>query len=41
VLAFVRDNDIGDLWKIKWVEEADTCDLEHAELIKGLKAWDR
>mmetsp|Transcript_7604 Transcript_7604/g.15292 ORF Transcript_7604/g.15292 Transcript_7604/m.15292 type:complete len:1242 (+) Transcript_7604:218-3943(+) len=41
VLAFVRDSDIGDLWKIKWIDETDTCDLEHAELMKGLKAWDR
>ena len=41
VLAFVRDSDIGDLWKIKWTDEADTCDMEHSELMKGLKAWDR
>ncbi|GMH96980.1 hypothetical protein TrVE_jg4547 [Triparma verrucosa] len=41
VVAFVRDDEIGDLWKVKWVNEIDTCDLEHSELIKGLKAWDR
>ena len=41
VLAFIRDADIGDLWKIKWVDEADTCDLEHGELMKGLRAWDK
>lgn len=41
VVAFVRDDEIGDLWKVKWVNEIDTCDLEHSELVKGLKAWDR
>ncbi|GMI01708.1 hypothetical protein TrLO_g11128 [Triparma laevis f. longispina] len=41
VVAFVRDDEIGDLWKVKWVNEIDTCDLEHSELVKGLKSWDR
>ncbi len=41
VIAFVRDEDIGDLWKCMWVEDHDTFDLEADELQEGMKKWER
>eukprot|EP00550_Attheya_septentrionalis_P002697 CAMPEP_0198291514 /NCGR_PEP_ID=MMETSP1449-20131203/9020_1 /TAXON_ID=420275 /ORGANISM="Attheya septentrionalis, Strain CCMP2084" /LENGTH=1292 /DNA_ID=CAMNT_0043990167 /DNA_START=337 /DNA_END=4215 /DNA_ORIENTATION=+ len=39
VIAFVRDEDIGDLWKAIWLEDLDTFDLEADELQEGMKKW--
>uniref|UniRef100_A0A7S4IKF4 histone deacetylase n=1 Tax=Odontella aurita TaxID=265563 RepID=A0A7S4IKF4_9STRA len=41
VIAFVRDDEIGDLWKAIWLEDHDTFDLEADELQEALKKWDR
>lgn len=41
VIAFVRDEDIGDLWKCLWTEDLDTFDLEADELQEGMKKWER
>jgi len=41
VIAFVRDEDIGDLWKCFWIEDHDTFDLEADELQEGMKKWDK
>lgn len=41
VLAFVYDPEIGDLWKVAWVEEGEltTFDLEAEELREARKKW--
>eukprot|EP00978_Attheya_sp_CCMP212_P030461 scaffold112084_cov63-Attheya_sp.AAC.4 len=39
VIAFVRDEDIGDLWKAIWLEDLDTFDLEADELQEGMRKW--
>ena len=39
IIAYIRDDEIGDLWKLKWVNDLETCDLEHKELLKAMKAW--
>lgn len=41
VIAFVRDEDIGDLWKCLWIEDQDTFDLEADELQEGMKKWEK
>jgi hypothetical protein len=41
VLAFVHDDDIGDLWKAIWVEDLLTFDLEHEELEESRKRYER
>ena len=41
VIAFVRDEDIGDLWKCFWIEDQDTFDLEADELQEGMKKWEK
>ena len=41
VIAFVRDDGLGDLWKCIWVEDLDTFDLEADELQEGIKRWER
>ena len=41
VIAFVRDEEIGDLWKAMWIEDHDTFDLEADELQDALKKWER
>ena len=41
VLAFVHDDDIGDLWKAIWVEDLATFDLEHEELEESRKRYER
>jgi hypothetical protein len=41
VIAFVRDEDIGDLWKAMWLEDNDTFDLEADELQEALQKWER
>lgn len=41
VIAFVHDNDIGDLWKAMWLEELDTFDLEVEELEDAKKRFER
>ncbi|GMI14694.1 hypothetical protein TrVE_jg1572 [Triparma verrucosa] len=41
VIAFITDEEIGDLWKVKWVNWNSSCDLDRGELIEGLKAWDK
>jgi hypothetical protein len=39
VIAFVRDDDIGDLWKAMWFEDLDTFDLEADEVQEGMRKW--
>lgn len=41
VLAFVYDPEIGDLWKVAWIEEGEltTFDLEAEEIQEGRKKW--
>ncbi len=41
VIAFVRDEDLGDLWKCIWIEDHDTFDLEADELMEGMKKWEK
>eukprot|EP00559_Dactyliosolen_fragilissimus_P003919 CAMPEP_0184855834 /NCGR_PEP_ID=MMETSP0580-20130426/973_1 /TAXON_ID=1118495 /ORGANISM="Dactyliosolen fragilissimus" /LENGTH=1326 /DNA_ID=CAMNT_0027350471 /DNA_START=326 /DNA_END=4306 /DNA_ORIENTATION=- len=41
IIAYVRDEEIGDLWKAMWFEDSDTFDLEADELQDALKKWDR
>uniref|UniRef100_A0A7S3LBJ3 histone deacetylase n=2 Tax=Amphora coffeiformis TaxID=265554 RepID=A0A7S3LBJ3_9STRA len=43
VLAFVYDPEIGDLWKVAWIEhgELTTFDLEAEELQEARKKWIR
>lgn len=41
VIAFVKDEDIGDLWKCLWIEDLDTFDLEADELLEGMKRWEK
>ena len=41
IIAFVRDDGLGDLWKCMWVEDFDTFDLEADELQEGIKRWER
>lgn len=41
IIAFVRDEDIGDLWKCLWIDDLETFDLESDELQEGMKKWER
>lgn len=41
VIAFMRDDDLGALWKCMWIEDLDTFDLEAGELQEGIKKWER
>lgn len=41
VIAYVHDNDIGDLWKAMWLEELDTFDLEAEELEDAKRRFER
>ena len=41
VISFVRDEELGDLWKCLWLEDHDTFDLEADELQEGMKKWER
>lgn len=41
VIAYVHDNDLGDLWKAMWLEDLDTFDLEAEELQRAQKKWNR
>ena len=39
VIAFVKDEEIGDLWKAMWVEDLETFDLEADELQDAAKKY--
>ena len=41
VIAYVHDEDLGDLWKAVWMEDLDTFDLEADELQGALKKWEK
>jgi len=41
IIAFVRDDEIGDLWKAMWFEDKDTFDLEADEIQEGMQRWER
>lgn len=41
VIAYVHDNDMGDLWKAMWLEELDTFDLEAEELEDARRRFER
>jgi hypothetical protein len=43
VLAYVYDSDIGDLWRVAWIEDdtLTTFDLEIEELREARKKWER
>jgi len=41
VIAFVRDEDSGDLWRCLWIEDLDTFDLEADELQEGMAKWEK
>jgi len=41
IIAYVRDEEIGDLWKALWLEDNETFDLEADELQEALKKWER
>jgi hypothetical protein len=41
VIAFVHDNDIGDLWKGMWIEDLKPFDLEPEELANSRKKYER
>lgn len=40
IIAYVRDEEIGDLWKAMWVEDHETFDLEADELQEAIKKWE-
>jgi len=40
VIAFVRDEDIGDLWKAMWLEDLETFDLEADEMQDAIKKYE-
>merc|ERR1712161_123725 len=40
IIAFVRDDEIGDLWKAMWFEDKDTFDLEADEIQEGMQRWE-
>ena len=37
IIAYVHDEDLGDLWKAMWLEDLDTFDLEADELQGAIK----
>jgi hypothetical protein len=41
VIAYVHDNDFGDLWKAMWLDAFETFDLEAEELQQAVKKWER
>ena len=41
VIAFVHDEDLGDLWKAMWLEDLDTFDLEADELQGAIRKWEK
>ena len=40
IIAFVRDEEIGDLWKAMWLEDNETFDLEADELQEAIKKYE-
>eukprot|EP00529_Nitzschia_sp_RCC80_P007986 CAMPEP_0113523390 /NCGR_PEP_ID=MMETSP0014_2-20120614/45681_1 /TAXON_ID=2857 /ORGANISM="Nitzschia sp." /LENGTH=1339 /DNA_ID=CAMNT_0000421479 /DNA_START=318 /DNA_END=4335 /DNA_ORIENTATION=+ /assembly_acc=CAM_ASM_000159 len=41
VIAYLHDDDLGDLWKAMWVDDLKTFDLELEELEEGRKKYIR
>ena len=41
VIAYLHDDDIGDLWKAMWFDGNETFDLEAEELQRARKMWKR
>ena len=41
IIAYVHDEDLGDLWKAMWLEDLDTFDLEADELQGAIKKWEK
>jgi hypothetical protein len=41
VIAYVHDDEFGDLWKAMWFEGFETFDLEAEELTDARKKWER
>jgi len=41
VIAYVHDDEFGDLWKAMWFEGFETFDLEAGELQEARKKWER
>jgi len=41
VMAYVHDEDLGDLWKAMWLEDLDTFDLEADELQGAIAKWEK
>ena len=41
VIAYVHDDEFGDLWKAMWFEGFETFDLEAGELFDAKKKWER
>jgi hypothetical protein len=41
IIAYLHDNDLGDLWKAMWLEEFDTFDLEAEELEDARRKYER
>ena len=41
VIAYVHDDEFGDLWKAMWFEGFETFDLEAGELYDAKKKWER
>ena len=39
-IAFVHDDEIGDLWKAMWLEDHETFDLEADEMWSAIKKWE-
>jgi hypothetical protein len=40
IIAFVHDDELGDLWKAMWIADQDTFDLEADEMWDALKKWE-
>jgi len=40
IIAFVHDDELGDLWKAMWISDQDTFDLEAEEMWDALKKWE-
>lgn len=41
VIAYLHDEDIGDLWKAMWLDGNETFDLEAEELQDARRKWER
>mmetsp|Transcript_28716 Transcript_28716/g.65612 ORF Transcript_28716/g.65612 Transcript_28716/m.65612 type:complete len:981 (-) Transcript_28716:456-3398(-) len=41
IVAFVKDEHLGDLWKARWLEDDVTFDLEAEEVLQAIKKFEK